>query len=93
LAKKALRSDAKAVSKIVWEFLKPCSNQVKVSCPFSPVLGFSHWKAKIGWLCGARQIEKNASLRFRQVKKNSLSWDKPKKHAEIQDNGMQGNSC
>jgi hypothetical protein len=54
LAKKALRLDAKAVLKIVGEFLKPYGNRVQVSCPFSPVLGFSHWKAKIGWLCEAR---------------------------------------
>jgi hypothetical protein len=31
-------------------------------------LGFSHWKATIGWLCGARQMQKNESLRSRQVK-------------------------
>jgi hypothetical protein len=30
-------------------------------------LGFSHWKAKIGWLCGVRQMQKNASLISRQV--------------------------
>jgi hypothetical protein len=46
------RLDAKAVLKIVGEFLKPCGNQVQVSCSFSPLLGFTHWKAKIGWLWG-----------------------------------------
>jgi hypothetical protein len=68
LAERALRSDAKAVPKIVGEFLKTCSNQVQVSCPFSPVLGFSHWKVKIGCLCGVRWMQKNASLRCRQGK-------------------------
>jgi hypothetical protein len=60
--------ESKAVPKIEDEFLKPCVNQVQVSCSFSPVLGFSQWKAKIGWLCGARQMQKNVSLRTRQVK-------------------------
>jgi hypothetical protein len=63
LAEKALRSDAKAVLKIVGEFLKPSGNQVQVSCSFSPVLGFSQWKAKIVWLCEARWMQKNAPLR------------------------------
>jgi hypothetical protein len=40
LAEKALRSDAKAVAKIMGEVLKPCGNQVQVSYLFSPVLGF-----------------------------------------------------
>jgi hypothetical protein len=71
-SEKALRSDARTVLKIVGEFLKPCGNQTQVSCPFSSVLGFSHWKAKIGWLCGARQMQKNVSLRSRQVKKTLL---------------------
>jgi hypothetical protein len=62
-AEKALRLDAKAVPKIVGEFLTPWGNQVHISCPFSPVLGFFHWKAKIGLLCGARWIQKNATLR------------------------------
>jgi hypothetical protein len=57
-----------AVPKTEGEFLKPHNNQVQINCPFSPVSGFSHWKAKIGWLCGARQMQKNASLRSRQVK-------------------------
>jgi hypothetical protein len=68
LAEKAFSSGARAVLKIVGEFLKPCGNRVQVSCPFSPVLGFSHWKAKIDWPCGARWMKKNASLRSRQVK-------------------------
>jgi hypothetical protein len=77
LAEKALRSDAKAVPNMVGEFLKPCSNRVQVSFPFSSLLGFPHWKAKIGWLCGARQMQKNVFLRSRQVKKKScLSQDK-----------------
>jgi hypothetical protein len=59
---------AKVVQKIVGIFLKPCGNQVQVSCPFAPLLGFSHWKAKIIWLYGARWIHKNASLKSRQVK-------------------------
>jgi hypothetical protein len=68
LTEKALRSDAKTVPKIVGEFLKTCGNQVQVSCPFSPVLGFFHWKAEIGWFCAGRWMQKNASLRSRQVK-------------------------
>jgi hypothetical protein len=36
LAEKAFRSDAKAVPKLVGESLKPCGNQVQVSCPFFP---------------------------------------------------------
>jgi hypothetical protein len=32
------------------------------------MLGFSHWQAKIGWLCGTRQMQKNVSLRSEQVK-------------------------
>jgi hypothetical protein len=32
----------------VGEFLKPCGNQVQVSCHFPLVLGFSLWKA-MGW--------------------------------------------
>jgi hypothetical protein len=54
LAGKASRLDAKAVPKIMGKFLKTCGSQVQVSCPFSPLLGFSHWKAKMEWLCGAR---------------------------------------
>jgi hypothetical protein len=57
-AEKTLRSDAKAVRKIVGDFLKCYGNRVQV-------LGFSHWMAKLGWLCGARQIQKNVSLRSR----------------------------
>jgi hypothetical protein len=68
LAEKAFWLDARAVPKIVGEFLKPCGNRVQVNCPFSPVLGLSHWKAKISWLCGVRQMQKNVSLRSRQVK-------------------------
>jgi hypothetical protein len=78
LAEKAFRSDAKVVLKIVGKFLKPCGNRVQVSCPFSLVLGFSHWKVKIDWLCGARQIQKNASLRSRQVKNFVSAGTKPK---------------
>jgi hypothetical protein len=69
LAEKAFRLDAKEVLKIVGEFF---------SCPFSPVLGFSHWKAKIGWLCGTRRMQKNASLRSRQVKIFALAGTRPK---------------
>jgi hypothetical protein len=72
LAEKAFRSDAKVVLKIVGKFLKPCGNRVQVSCPFS------HWKVKIDWLCGARQIQKNASLRSRQVKNFVSAGTKPK---------------
>jgi hypothetical protein len=60
-AEKALRSVAKAVLKTVGEFLKPCDNQVQVSCPFSRVLGFSYWKAKIVWFCTVRRMQKNVS--------------------------------
>jgi hypothetical protein len=60
--------DAKAVPKIVGEFLKPCGNRVQVNCPFSPVLEISHWKAMMGWLCGTKQMQKNAPLRSQQVK-------------------------
>jgi hypothetical protein len=67
-AEKPFRLDAKAVPKIVGGFLKLCGDQVQVSCPFSPLLGFSHWKAKLGWFCGARWMQKNVSLRSRQVK-------------------------
>jgi hypothetical protein len=67
-AKKAFRSVAEAVPKVVGEVLKPCGNQVQVNCPFSPVLELSHWKAKMGWLCGARRMKKNVSLRAKQVK-------------------------
>jgi hypothetical protein len=78
LAEKSFRSDAKAAPKIVHEFFKPCGNQVQVSCPFCPVFGFSHWKAKIGWLCGARQMQKNVSLRSRQVKNFASAGTRPK---------------
>jgi hypothetical protein len=67
------------VPKIVDKFLKPCGNQVQVSCSFSSVLGFSHWKAKIGWLCGARRMQKNASLRSRQVKNFASAGTRPKR--------------
>jgi hypothetical protein len=61
-AEEAFSLDATAVPKIVGEFLKTCSNQVQVSYLFSPVLGFFHWKAKISWLCGARQMQKGVHL-------------------------------
>jgi hypothetical protein len=76
-AEKALRLDAKTDLKIVGEFLKTCGNQVQASSPFSSVLGFSHWKAKIGWQCGARQIQ-NAFLRSRQVKSFASAGTRPK---------------
>jgi hypothetical protein len=47
LAEKVLMLGAKAVLKIVREFLNSCCNQVQISCPLSPLLGFSHWKTKI----------------------------------------------
>lgn len=50
------------------ELLKPCGSLVHVSWPWSPFSGFPHWKAKSGWLCGARRMQKKASLRSRQVK-------------------------
>jgi hypothetical protein len=75
---KALRSYTKAVLKIVGEFLKPCGNRLQVRCSFSLVLGFYHRKAKIGWLCGARWIQKNASLRSRQVKNFVSDGTRPK---------------
>jgi hypothetical protein len=62
----------------VGEVLKPCGNQVLVNCPFSPVLGFTHWKAKIGWPCGAKQMQKNVSLRSRQVKNFAYTETSPK---------------
>jgi hypothetical protein len=34
---KAFRLDARAVPKIVGEFLKPYGNKIMLSCPFSPV--------------------------------------------------------
>jgi hypothetical protein len=77
LAEKAFRLDARAVPKIVGEFLKACGNKVQVNCPFSPVLDFSHWKAKMGWLCGTRQMQKNASLRSRQVKNFASAGIRP----------------
>jgi hypothetical protein len=60
--------DTRSVPKIVGEFLKPYGNRVQVNCPFSPVQVLSHWKAKVGWLSGARWMQKNASLRSGQVK-------------------------
>jgi hypothetical protein len=42
------------------------------------MLGFSYYKAKIGWLCGARQMQKNASLRPRQVKNFASVGTRPK---------------
>jgi hypothetical protein len=78
LAEKSLRSDSKAVLKIVCEFLKFCGNWVQASCPFSPLLGFSHWKAKMGWLCGAKQMQKNVSLRSKQVKNFAAAGIRPK---------------
>jgi hypothetical protein len=72
------RRSARAVPKIVDEFLKPCGNRVQVRLPFSPVLGFSHWNVKIGWFCGARQMQKSASLRSRQVKSFSSVGTRPK---------------
>jgi hypothetical protein len=74
LGKKAFRSDAKAVPKIVRGILKPCSNRVQVICLFSPVVELSHWKTNMGWLCGARQMQKNASLRSRQVRHFASAW-------------------
>jgi hypothetical protein len=41
-------------------------------------LGFPHWKAKIVWLCGARQMQKNAFLRSRQVKIFASAGTRPK---------------
>jgi hypothetical protein len=70
--------DVREIPNIMGEFFKPSVNQVQVSCPFSPVLGFSHWKAKIGWLCGDRQMQKNASLRSRQVKNFASAETRPK---------------
>jgi hypothetical protein len=75
-AKKAFRSDTRAVPMIVGEFLKSCGNCIQVNCLFSPVLESSHWKAKMDWICGARWMQKNASLRARQEKELCLSWDK-----------------
>jgi hypothetical protein len=78
LAKKVFRSDARAVLKIVGEFLKSCGNKVQVNCPFSPVLELFHWKAKMGWICGARKMQKNASLKSRKVKNFALARIRPK---------------
>jgi hypothetical protein len=77
-AEKAFRSDARAVPKIVGEFLKPCGNRVQVNCPFSPVLELSHWKTNMGWLCGARWMQKNVSLRSRHVKNFASAGISPK---------------
>jgi hypothetical protein len=82
-AEKAFRTDAKAVPKMVGEFLKPHGNRVQISCPFSPVLEYFHWKAKIGWLCGPRWMQKNASLRSRQVKNFTSAGTKPKSMYEF----------
>jgi hypothetical protein len=68
-AEKAFRLNAKEVLKIVGKFF---------CCPFSPVLGFSHLKTKVGWLCGARRLQKNASLRSMQVKNFVSAGTKPK---------------
>jgi hypothetical protein len=54
LAEKAFRLGANPVPKIVGEFLKPCGNWVQANCPFSLVLGLSHWKRKIGCPWGSR---------------------------------------
>jgi hypothetical protein len=79
LAEKAFRADAKAAPKIVGQFLKTCGNRVQVNCPFSLVPEFSHWKAKMGWLCGARQMQKNASSWSRQVKNFASAGIRPKR--------------
>jgi hypothetical protein len=52
-------------------------------------LGFSHWKAKIGWLCGARWMQKNVSLRSRQVKNFASAGTKLKAYIYIWDYGVQ----
>lgn len=52
----------------VGEFLNPWGNLVQVSWPFVPVKGSSHWKANIGWLCGASRQQKNASFKSNTVK-------------------------
>jgi hypothetical protein len=72
------KADAKAVPKIMGEFLKPCGNQVQLNCPVFPVLELSHWKAKMGWLCGNRQMQKNMSLKSRQVKNFASVGIRPK---------------
>jgi hypothetical protein len=70
-----------------WRSVQPCwlaekafgyGNQVQVNCPFSPVLGLFHWKANMGWFCGARQMQKNVSLRSRQEKNFALAEIRPK---------------
>jgi hypothetical protein len=78
LAEKTFRSDAKAVPKIVGEFLKVCGNQVQVNCPFSPVQDLFYWKAKMGWLFRAKRMQKNVSLRSRLVKNFASVGIRPK---------------
>jgi hypothetical protein len=53
-----------------------CVNLVQVNCPFSQVIEFSHWKANIDWLYG--QMQKNASLRSKQIKNFALAGIRPK---------------
>jgi hypothetical protein len=65
---KALKLDDKAVPKIVGEFLKPCSNQPQVSCPFSPVLGFFPLEGKNRLALWGQTDAEKCVLRSRQVK-------------------------
>jgi hypothetical protein len=89
LAEKALRLDAKAVLIIVGKFLRPCGNQVQISCPFSPLLGFFYWKAKIGWICLARWMQKNVSSRSRQVKNFVSAGIRPRAYRGLGQQGVE----
>jgi hypothetical protein len=64
----AHKSDARAVSKMAGEFLKPCGRWVQVNCCPPDWGWFSHWKAKMGWLTGANWMQKNASFESKHEK-------------------------
>jgi hypothetical protein len=65
--------DAKEIPKIVGQFLKS-----RLVASFLQCWDFSHWKAKIGWLCGARWMQKNVSLRSREVQNFASVGARPK---------------
>jgi hypothetical protein len=50
----------------------------RLVAPFLHYWDFPTGKAKIGWLCGARQIKRNVSLRSRQVKNFASAGTRPK---------------
>jgi hypothetical protein len=55
-------------------------------------MGFSHWKAKMGWLCGAWQMQKRFILKFQAGTDLCLSWDKAPEHVGVWEYRVQSNS-